>query len=75
MSADLDADVIGLITTASRSAQAMDDGLRELRNVVALRNWEAVEGIRAKLLASVDSYVDAYAAAGRRLEQGVCGGG
>ena len=61
-------DVIDSIRVASLNSTALDTGLEELRVAVADRKWNAIEGIRARLLAAVDGYVDNFVAAGRRVD-------
>jgi hypothetical protein len=61
-------DVIDSIRVASLNSAALDTGLEELRVAVADRKWSAIEGIRERLLAAVDGYVDNYVAAGKRVE-------
>jgi hypothetical protein len=60
-------DVLESLNSATRSLATFDVGLKDLRAAVSAGNWDGVEVVRAKLLAAVDSYVDHYSAAAKRL--------
>ena len=60
-------DVLASLNAATGARIALDQGAKDLRDAVAAKDWDRVEVIRERMLASVDSFVDNYAAAGKRL--------
>lgn len=62
-------DVLASLNTASRAQTAYATAIVLYRDALAAGKWDGAESLRPLILAHVESFLDAYAAAAMRLAQ------